>query len=132
MAGVQQPFIATILKSVCGLAGVIIAIFFAQKVMGRRPMMLIGHGTATLFLLGAAIAGTVAPVGSIPGGKALLACLLIYHGVYNGFSSAISWPLSNELVSSRLRVPTMGTATGINYVFACEFATFHRLRQLVR
>lgn len=118
MAGVQQPFIASILKGVIALVSVAIALFFAQKVLGRRSMMLIAHGASTVFLLAASIAATVAP-DTIAGGKAVLAFALLYYGIYNGFSGAISQPLSTELVSSRLRVATLGVAFALDNFFAC-------------
>lgn len=119
MAGVDQPFLATILKSVCGLVGVISCIFLGQKYLGRRSMMLIGHSSSALFMLGIAVAFTVAPY-TKPAGKAIMAFALLYHGFYNGFSGALSWPIATELCSSRLRVITIGTGTGVNYVFACK------------
>ncbi len=82
--------------------------------------MLIGHSMASLFMFGIAIAATVGST-SEPAGKAILACALIYYFFYNGFSGALSWPIANELVSSRLRVLTIGAGTGINYVWACEY-----------
>jgi hypothetical protein len=117
MAGVKQPFLATVLKSVCGLFGVCCGIFLTQKLLGRRPMMLIGHFAPAVFMFGIGLAATIAPQ-SDQAGKAILACALLYHGFYNGFSGALSWPIASELVSSRLRVLTIGTGTGINYVFA--------------
>ncbi len=82
-------------------------------------MMLIGHSTAAVFMLGIALADTIAPH-SAEAGKAIVACALLYYAFYNGFSGALSWPIASELVSSRLRVLTVGSGTGINYVFACE------------
>jgi len=121
MAGVDHPFLATVLKSVLGLTGVCVGIFAAQKFMGRRSMVLLGHGMATLCMLGIGIADTVAPH-TTPTGKAIVACALLYYFFYNGFSGAISWPIASELVSSRLRVLSIGTGTGVNYVFACTKA----------
>ena len=118
MAGVDKPFLATVLKSVCGLVGVCCGIFMAQKFMGRRSMMLVGHSTAALCMLGIAVADTVAPQ-SQAAGKAIVACSLLYYAFYNGFSGALSWPIASELVSSRLRVLSIGFGTGVNYVFAC-------------
>lgn len=122
MAGVKQPFLATILKSLCGLFGVCCGILFTQKLLGRRPMMLIGHSAAALFMLGIGLANSIGPQ-SESAGKAILACALLYHGFYNGFSAALSWPIASELVSSRLRVLTIGTGTGFNYVFACKLVS---------
>ena len=119
MAGVNRQFVASILHNVTSLVGVIIGILLTQNVMGRRSMMTVGHSTAALFMLGLGIADTVAPQ-SAPSGKAIIACALLYKVFYNGFSGALSWPISSELVSSRLRVLTIGTGTGVNYVFACQ------------
>ena len=126
---------ATVLKSVCGFVGVAICIVLAQKVLGRRPMMLIGHSTAALFMMGIALAGTIAP-NAIPAGKAVVACAMLYYAVYNGFSGALSWPIASELVSSRLRVLTIGTGTGVNYIFACRsfillFAVYSGLNKML-
>jgi len=118
MAGLKQAFLLTILKSVCGLTGVLVCIFLAQKFLGRRSMMLIGHGFPALLMLGIGIADTVASK-TDAAGRAIVACLFLYYGFYNGFSGALSWPIASELVSSRLRVITIGTGTGVNYVFAC-------------
>jgi hypothetical protein len=119
MAGLKNAFLLTILKSICGLTGVLLAIFMAQTFLGRRVMMLTGHFTATFFMAGVAIAGTVAP-GTEEAGKAITACLLMYYFFYNGFSGALSWSVASELVSSRLRVLTIGTGTGVHYTFACK------------
>ena len=119
MAHVKAPFITTILKSCFGLIGVVICIFLAQKHMGRRSMMLVGHGVSAVCMLGMGIAGTVAP-NTERAGWAIVVLMMVYYAFYNGFSGALSWPISNELVSSRLRVLTMGTGTAINYVFACK------------
>ncbi|KAF1949731.1 MFS transporter [Byssothecium circinans] len=116
-AGVDKPFLATILKSVLGLAGVLTSIFLNYRIIGRRFSMLLGHAGSALCMLGMGIAGSTSSDPSASG-KAVLACALLYYFVYNGFSGAVSWPVANELVSSRLRVVTIGLGTGVNYVFA--------------
>lgn len=118
MAGVQNPFVATILKSFMGLVGVAIGIYLSYKKLGRRSMMLIGHSTSAVFMAGMGIAQSVAP-GTQAAGKAIVGCAFCYHFFYNGFSGAQSYPVANELVSSRLRVVSIGTATAVNMVFAC-------------
>lgn len=130
MAGVENPFVATILKSLMGLIGVSIGIYLSYKVLGRRSMMLIGHATSAVFMAGMGIAQSVAP-GSKAAGKAIVGCALCYHFCYNGFSGAQSYPVANEVVSSRLRVISVGTATAVNMVFACQLplsfsSAFHR------
>jgi hypothetical protein len=115
MAGVDRPFLATILKSFMGLCGVVVGVMLSYRTLGRRSLMLTGHAGSALFMLGMAIAHSTSP-NSPASGKAILACALMYHFTYNGFSGALSWPIANELVSSRLRVITIGVGTGINYV----------------
>lgn len=115
MAGVHKPFLATILKSIMGLCGVMLGIVLSYKTIGRRFSMLVGTGGGALFMLGMAIAYSIAP-NSTASGKAILACALMYQFTYTGFSNAMSWPVANELVSSRLRVITIGVGTGIHYV----------------
>ena len=114
MAGVQRPFMATILKSFMGLMGVFLSIALNYRTIGRRFSMLLGHGGSAVFMLGMAIAASISGTDE-QAGKAVLACALCWYFVYNGFSGAVSWPVANELVSSRLRVATIGLGTGINY-----------------
>lgn len=115
MAGVDKPFMATILKSFMGLMGVFLGMSLSYRTIGRRFSMLLGHGGSAVFMLGMGIAASVSQ-NSKESGKAILACALMWYFVYNGFSGAMSWPVANELVSSRLRVVTIGVGTGINYV----------------
>ncbi|KAF2689657.1 MFS transporter [Lentithecium fluviatile CBS 122367] len=117
MAGVDKPFTATILKSLMGLLGVLLSIVLNYRTIGRRFSMLLGHGGSVVFMLGMGIAASISG-SSKEAGKAIVACALCWFFVYNGFSGAVSWPIANEVVSSRLRVATIGMGTGINYVFA--------------
>lgn len=119
MAGIKEPFKASIYNKVANLVGTAIGMYFCLKWMGRRSMMMTGHFLPALFMLGIAVAFTVAP-NSEAAGKALVACALGYCFFYNGFSGTLSWPLLNEIVSSRLRVITIGLGTAITYVFNCE------------
>lgn len=119
MAGVNEPFEASVISTCGSFAGVLVGLYVTLKLLGRRSMMLIGHGAATVFMLGIAIAYTVAP-NQKPTGKAIVACTLLWGFFYNGFSGSLSWPIANELVSSRLRVISIGVGTAINYFFSCQ------------
>lgn len=77
MAGVDQPFLATILKSIMGLMGVLLGIVLNYRTIGRRFSMLLGHGGSTLFMLGMGIAASVNGGSSEASGKAILACALM-------------------------------------------------------
>jgi hypothetical protein len=119
MAGIREPFLAGIYVTTATFGSSLIGIWLMYKLLGRRPMMLIGTGGATLAFLGIAIAYTIAP-GSLEAGKAIVAFAILYTFFSNGFAMNLSWPLANEMVSSRLRIMTFSFATGINYFFSCE------------
>ncbi len=101
------------------LAGAAVAIFCSHRLLGRRSMILFATGSAVLSMTAAALGGTIAP-GTEAAAKNFVAFSVIYNVLYGSFSSAITWPISAEVVSSRLRVLTLSIATSIDYVFACK------------
>ncbi|KAL1970126.1 hypothetical protein VTN77DRAFT_6531 [Rasamsonia byssochlamydoides] len=116
VAGINKPFQMSILSTMMGLIGVPVGMFLTQKVLGRRGMLMIGSGACAACMLAIAVADTVAP-GSRASGRALVGFSLMFNFFYNGFVGTVSWPVAGEVVSSRLRVVTMGLATGLNYFF---------------
>lgn len=116
MANIANPFQASILSTLMGFIGVLCGMFLMQKAFGRRSMLLIGSGACGCCMLAIAVAYTVAPQ-SKEAGRALVGFALMFNFFYNGFVGTISWPIAGELVSSRLRVLTMGLSTGVNYFF---------------
>jgi hypothetical protein len=115
-AGLDKPFQMSILATLMGFLGVPIGMFLTLKVFGRRSMLMIGSGACAACMLALAIAYTVSP-GSRAAGRALVAFALMFNFFYNGFVGTVSWPVAGELVSSRLRVLTIGLSTGCNYFF---------------
>lgn len=115
-AKLANPFQASILSNVMGFVGVLCGMFLTQKVFGRRPMLMIGAAGCSACMLAIAVAYTVAP-GTQAAGRALVGFSLLFNFFYNGFVGTISWPIAGEIVSSRLRVITMGLSTGVNYFF---------------
>lgn len=115
-AGLNKPFVASILGTVLGFAGALVGMFLTLKVFGRRSMMMIGAAGCGCSMLAIAVAYTVAP-GSIHAGRALLGFALMFYFFYNGFIGTVSWPVAGEVVSSRLRVSTISLGTGLNYFF---------------
>ncbi|KAJ4295542.1 hypothetical protein N0V90_007555 [Kalmusia sp. IMI 367209] len=90
-AGVNRPFLATIMKSFMGLMGVFLSIFLNYRLIGRRFSMLLGHAGSTIFMLGMGIAASI-PGDPAASGRAILGCALIWYFVYNGFSGAeLNW-----------------------------------------
>jgi len=102
-----------------GIVGTIFAIWCSYQVMGRRPMVIFGTAGAVVCMFAAALGGTISP-GSPEAAKNFMAWNVIYSVVYGGFAATIAWPISAEVVSSRLRVLTLSVATGIDYIFACK------------
>jgi len=113
-----------------GIVGTIFAIWCSYQYMGRRPMILFGTAGAVVCMFAAALGGTIAP-GSPEASKNFMAWNVIYSVVYGGFAATIAWPISAEVVSSRLRVLTLSVATGIDYIFACKSASSIRFCGLI-
>ncbi|KIW56339.1 hypothetical protein PV05_05005 [Exophiala xenobiotica] len=116
IAGIDKPFQASIISTCGSFAGVLVGLYFTTKVIGRRTSMLFGSGMASLCMLAIGIAYTVGGT-SHPAGTAIVAFMVLYGFFYNGFSGTLSWPVATEVVSSRLRVLTIGVCTGVNYFF---------------
>jgi len=126
MAGVTDPFKISILTTFTSFVGVVLGMYVAYDMLGRRPIMLFGTGGSVVLFLAVAIAYNIAP-GTQEAAKAIIAFFILYAFFCAGFSSNLTWPLANELVSSRLRVITFSFATGINYFFSCKIKQTHCL-----
>ncbi|KAI5860981.1 general substrate transporter [Durotheca rogersii] len=116
-AGVDDVFRINIYSMVVQLVGVVVGLYCAYKVWGRRTMILIGVGSAVIAMLAPAIAATISP-DSQEAAKVFLGSSFFYSIVYSGFAGTMTWPISAEVVNSRLRVLTLSFATGVDYVFA--------------
>ncbi|KAI8960251.1 general substrate transporter [Daldinia sp. FL1419] len=116
-AGVDDVFKISIYSMVVQLVGVTTGLYCAYKVWGRRTMLLVGTGSAVIAMIGPAIGATIAP-GTPEAARVFLAFSFFYVITYSGFAGSMTWPISAEVVSSRLRVITLSFATGVDYVFA--------------
>src|ERR1700761_2709048 len=102
-----------------GIVGTAITIWIGYRYLGRRTMVLIGTAAAAICMAAAALGGTLAP-GTQEAAKNFVAWSVIYGILYGGFAPMTTWPISAEVVSSRLRVLTLSIATGVDYIFSCE------------
>ncbi|KAI0172970.1 hypothetical protein GGR52DRAFT_546850, partial [Hypoxylon sp. FL1284] len=116
-AGVDDVFKISIYSMVVQLVGVAAGLYCAYKVWGRRTMLLVGTGAAAISMAAPALGATIAP-GTPEAAKVFLAFNFIYGLTYSGFAGSMTWPVSAEVVSSRLRVVTLSFATGVDYFFA--------------
>lgn len=117
-------FKISIYSMVVQLVGVVAGLYCAYRVFGRRTMLLIGTGGAVISMVGPALGATIAP-DTPEAAKTFLAFLFLYVIVYCGFAGSMTWPISAEVVNSRLRVVTLSFATGVDYFFACKCIRFN-------
>ncbi|TVY82966.1 putative glucose transporter rco-3, partial [Lachnellula suecica] len=117
LAGITKSFEFSIMNTVLGFIGVNIGMYLIRHVFGRRSILMIGATGCGLCQLASAIGYTIQP-GSQSSGKVLVAFTAIFYIFYNGCVGAASYPVATELVSSRLRAWTVGTATSLGYLLA--------------
>lgn len=116
---VNEAFRYSIMNTCLGLVGVNFGIYLMRHVVGRRTILIMGAGIQGLCMLGMAIgAGSVNPVGSDTGRNCLIAFFALYLFSYNAFVGDASYPVSTELVSTRLRSWSVGSAISLGYFFA--------------
>ena len=88
-----------------------------RHVVGRRSIMMIGSLTQGLCMLILAITATTS-AGTLVARNCLIAFTSLYMFAYNAFVGAASYPVATELVSTRLRSWTVGSAISIGYFLA--------------
>lgn len=114
-----KAFQYSILNTCLGLLGVNFGIYLMRHVVGRRMILTIGSLLQGIWMLGMAIGcGSVNSVGSVAGNNSLVAFMALYQFTYNAFVGDATYPVSTELVSTRLRSWTVGSAISIGYFFA--------------
>lgn len=117
IAGITKNFQYSIMNTCIGFLGVNCGMYAIRHLVGRRFILIFGSMACGLAYLGMAVADSVAGE-TVSSGKALVAFVAIYQFFYNGCVGAASYPVATELVSSRLRAWTVGSATAIGYVLA--------------
>ncbi|POS77113.1 hypothetical protein DHEL01_v204490 [Diaporthe helianthi] len=116
---VTEAFRYSIMNTCLGLVGVNFGIYLMRHVVGRRTILTMGAAIQGLCMLGMAIgAGSVNRVGSETGRNCLIAFFALYLFSYNAFVGDASYPVSTELVSTRLRSWSVGSAISLGYFFA--------------
>lgn len=117
IAGISKSFRFTIMNTCLGLLGVFCGMYAIWQLAGRRVVCMVGYLACALCFLSMAIAGTVKATGNEVG-DAIVAFVALYMFFYNGCLNSTSYTLATELVSSRLRVWTVGTATSFGCVLS--------------
>ncbi|OCT44893.1 putative sugar transporter [Cladophialophora carrionii] len=133
IAGIKQAFEYSIMITCIGFVGVNCGMYAMRHLVGRRFICIFGSIVTSLCFLGMAIAQSASP-GTMTTGKVTVAMVAIWGFFYNGIRGpslfrvpcshllgcvgAATYPVATELVSSRLRAWTVGSATSLQYVFA--------------
>lgn len=97
-----------------GFLGVNFGMYAIRKVFGRRSILILGAIASGLCHLSSAIAATVDP-NTLSTGNMLVKFIGLFMSFYNASTGAALYPVATELVSSRLRAWTVGTATSLGY-----------------
>jgi hypothetical protein len=117
IAGIKKAFEYSILQTCVGFIGVNAGMYAMKNLVGRRAILMIGASACGTCMLASAIAATANRT-SEETGKVLVAFMALFMFFYNGCVGGASYPVATELVSSRLRAWTVGTATSLGYVLA--------------
>ncbi len=113
----DEAFKYSIMNSCLGFIGVNIGIVLMRYVVGRRSILIIGAAVQGLCMLAMAIAATVVE-GTLVSRNVLISFTALYLFSYNTFVGDASYPVATELVSTRLRSWTVGSAISLGYFLA--------------
>jgi hypothetical protein len=114
ITGVTKPFQYSIMNTCLGFLGVNVGMFSIRYLVGRRSILLVGALGCGLSQLAAAISASI--MSSSP--NTLVAFMAIFMVFYNGCIATASYIVATEVVSSRLRAWTVGSATSVGSLLA--------------
>ncbi|OQE26601.1 hypothetical protein PENSTE_c005G05511 [Penicillium steckii] len=117
VSGITKAFEYSVMNTCFGFLGVNIGMYAIREWLGRRAILMLGAIACGLCQLASAIASSVEP-NSFQTGQILVSFTALFFFFYNGCVGAASYPVATELVSSRLRAWTVGTATSLGYLLA--------------
>ncbi|KAK0636105.1 general substrate transporter [Bombardia bombarda] len=115
-AKVGSPFMWIMISLAIALTGNMAA-FPAMRVWGRRELLVSCSIISSVMMFAIAIVYTVLGRESASAGKALVGLSIVYTWIYGLGQGPVLWALSTEMPSQRLRSQTVGTASGINFIF---------------
>lgn len=112
--GVTKAFQYSIMNTCVGFAGVNLGMYAIWHLVGRRSVLMAGAVGCCLTQLACAIAATIRP--SSP--NIVVGLTAAYMFIVNGCIQVASYLVATEVVSSRLRAWTVGSATSVGSVLA--------------
>lgn len=114
---VDEAFKFSVMNTCIGFIGVNCGMFAMRHLVGRRSILMGGAAFCGLCMLALAIAASVA-TSPVVLRNCLIAFTALFFFGYNSCVGAASYPVATELVSTRLRSWTVGTATSLGYFLA--------------
>ncbi|EJU02939.1 general substrate transporter [Dacryopinax primogenitus] len=117
IADITKAFQFSIMNTCIGFLGVNCGMYAIRHIFGRRSILILGAFLVGVSHLAYAIADTVHP-NTEETGQIIVAFMALFQFSYNGGVGAASYPVATELVSSRLRAWTVGSATALGYILA--------------
>lgn len=117
---VEEAFKFSVMNTCLAFVGVNIGIYAMRHLCGRRTILMIGSVTQALTMLGMAVGPTTAMA---QGNRAavrgsVITFTALFMMAYNTFGGNASYPAATEMVSTRLRAWTVGSATSLGYLLA--------------
>ncbi|KAI0594072.1 general substrate transporter [Biscogniauxia sp. FL1348] len=114
---VDEAFTYSIMNTCLGLAGVNFGMLMMRHFMGRRTVLMTGSVFQGCAMLGMAVSATVAH-GTVDARNCLVAFVALYQFAYNAFVGDATYPAATEMVSTRLRSYSVGSAISLGYLLA--------------
>lgn len=113
----DDAFKFSVMHTCMGFLGVNIGIYLMRHVMGRRAILMTGAIFQGAVMLALAISATVAP-GTMAARNCVIGFGALYACGYNALVGDASHPTATEMVSTRLRSWSVGTAISLGYFLA--------------
>lgn len=117
---VEEAFKFSVMNTCLGFVGVNLGIFAMRHLCGRRTILMFGAVVQALSMLGMAVGPTTAMAqgnrDAVRG--SVIAFTGLFMFTYNAFGGNASYPAATEMVSTRLRAWTVGSATSLGYLLA--------------
>ena len=117
---VEEAFKFSVMNTCLGFVGVNVGIFAMRHLCGRRTILMFGAVVQALSMLGMAVGPTTAMAqgnrDAVRG--SVIAFTGLFMFTYNAFVGNASYPAATEMVSTRLRAWTVGSATSLGYLLA--------------
>jgi len=119
----QNPFVDSIIVTTVSTLGSFAGVF-ANRFVGRRPLLLFGFLSQAALMLVIGAVWTAQP-GTVTTGKVIVAMVVIFQSLYAAIVGPTSWIVASEIPNNRLRAMTFGFGNGIGFLayFLIAFTT---------